>query len=63
MEPVTLQEIDNENSSFFDSDNFKELSSGESFEITVQEESSYMDNDQNPEFKTEKIKTKRDKTA
>lgn len=33
MEPVTLEEIDFENSSFFDSDNFKELSENESFEV------------------------------
>ena len=33
MEPVTLDEIDQENSSFFDSDNFKELSDNECFEI------------------------------
>lgn len=39
LEPVTLQEIDFEHSSFFDSENFKELSSAESFEMSDKESS------------------------
>jgi hypothetical protein len=40
MEPVSLKEIDQENSSFFDSDNFRELSSEESFGKFEDEKSS-----------------------
>ena len=40
MEPVSLKEIDQENSSFFDSDNFRELSSEESFGEFEDEKSS-----------------------
>jgi hypothetical protein len=31
MQPVSLIDVDNENSSFFDSDNYKELSSDEEY--------------------------------
>ena len=40
MEPVSLKEIDEERSSFFDSDNFRELSSDESFSQFENEEGS-----------------------
>lgn len=33
MQPLSLHEVDSENSSFFDSDNFREVDSDENLEI------------------------------
>lgn len=60
MNPVSLHEVDSENSSFFDSENFKELDSDDEF--TIEDEKSINSEDQfakRDEAKNEQKKPKK----